>query len=767
MTARLAYDGQLLGSGDTIVMDSSSMTWDSGNSWFNLTRSQASVGAWIYQVDSAFEATYGISSLDLNGQSQQVIWDQLVINIVADMDSVPNGVRVNFTVTVTFQYDSAPCTTYTITIARNATHWYTFTNANISSFFDTNSDLVYNYTTTLVVSETTYGITVFSTNTETVTWGGGVTAPVNDSAPVLTNPDDTDFMYAKLRYYVITSNVSDAQGYADIDYVELSLWDNTQSIEVWRIRYTESTNAFTIELGPANITLAGCSYVKSLNDIDITWVFKIDWDHIDLSNVDVRQYVVDESAESDTNWYESDWNVETRLDYSVSPSLSDDRGDVNTNDLVMTGTVVYYGSSLNPLANETDVWILHDMSGTWSGNVSVAGAFSIGSISSSAIVRSNIYSVKVVIDGDGSGGTDLYYTSSATTEFITDRIEFYLSGVLDGRINVNATGTVWWNARYDYDDAEITGGLTAELNVSKTLVWDSINSRWYHSESVQSVSLVGYSIESASESGYGLTGWTQTASDTSIIWDLIVVRSYSATDNHVNITDSVDIDVLLEYEYDDSIVDNGTVTINSVSATHQGSGIWRISESRSSVMSVTYDSVSCSGNTHGISLVNQNFQSETIIWDRVLVSGYSVTDNHVNVDDLVDIDVTLVFEFDSSPVTTGNVTINDNEALHQGGGVWRITQTRSTAEGVTFDIVACNDTTYGITAIDQNGQSQLVIWDQIVVVSYTVLDDRVDVGDTVSIDVSLNYDYDGSQVTDATVSINTVSATHQGSGVWR
>jgi hypothetical protein len=260
VTARLAYDGQLLGSGDTIVMDSSSMTWDSGNSWFNLTRSQASVGAWIYQVDSAFEATYGISSLDLNGQSQQVIWDQLVINIVADMDSVPNGVRVNFTVTVTFQYDSAPCTTYTITIA----------------------------------SETTYGITVFSTNTETVTWGGGVTAPVNDSAPVLTNPDDTDFMYAKLRYYVITSNVSDAQGYADIDYVELSLWDNTQSIEVWRIRYTESTNAFTIELGPANITLAGCSYVKSLNDIDITWVFKIDWDHIDLSNVDVRQYVVDD-----------------------------------------------------------------------------------------------------------------------------------------------------------------------------------------------------------------------------------------------------------------------------------------------------------------------------------------------------------------------------------------------------------------------------------------------------------------------------------------
>ncbi|TET06654.1 MAG: hypothetical protein E3J86_14760 [Candidatus Thorarchaeota archaeon] len=769
VTAELVFDGHQLGSGDTIIIDSSSMNWDGVNIWFDLTRSQASVGLWTYQVDSAFEANYGISALDLNGQSQQVIWDQLVINIVADMDSVSNGVRVNFTVTVTFQYDSAPCTTYTITITRNATHWHTFTNANKSSFFDTNSGVVYNYTTTLVVSETTYGITVFSTNTETVTWGGGVTAPVNDSAPVLTNPDDTDFMYARLRFYVITSNVSDAQGYADVDYVELSLWDNTRSNEVWRIRYTESTNAFTIELGAANITLTGSSYVKSLNDIDITWVLKIDWDHIDLSNVDVRQYVVDESTESDTNWYESDWNVETRLDYSVSPSLSDDRGDLNTNDLVMTGTVAYYGSSLNPLANETDVWILHDLSGTWSGNVSVAGVFSIGGIASYASVRLNTYTIKVVIDGDGSGGTDLYYTSSVTTEFITDRIEFYLSGVLDGRINVNATGTVWWNARYDYDNEEITGGLTDFLlNGSKTLVWDSINSRWSYSESIQSVSRVGYSVLSVtSESGYGLTGWTQTASDTSIIWDLVVVRLYSITDSRVNITDFVDIDVLLEYEYDDSIVDNGTVTINSVSATHQGSGIWRISESRSSVVSVTYNSVSCSGNTHGISLVNQNSQSETIIWDRVFVSGYSVTDNHVNVDDLVDIDVTLVFEFDSLPVTTGNVTINGYEALHQSGGVWRITQTHSTAQGVTFDTVACNDTTYGITVIDQNGQSQLVIWDQIVVISYTVLDDRVNVGDNVSIDVLLHYDYDGSQVTDGTVSINSVSAEYQGSGVWR
>ncbi|GAH44436.1 unnamed protein product, partial [marine sediment metagenome] len=407
-------------------------------------------------------------------------------------------------------------------------------------------------------SETTYGITIFSTNIETVVWGGGTAAPVNDATPVLTNPDNSDYMFAKLRFYFITSNVSDAQGYSDIDYIELSLWDNSRSTEIWRIRYTESTNAFSIELGPAYITLSGSSFSKSGFDIDITWSIKIDWDHQDLSNIDIRQYVVDTSAESDDNWYEVDWDVETRLDYSTAPSLSDDRGDLDTNDLVCSGTVVYYGSALHPLANETDVWVLHDVSGTWTGNVDGSGAFTVSSITSSSTVRLNTYTIKVVVNGDGSGGTDLYYASSETNEFITDQIEFYLSGAEDGRINVNATGVAWWNARYDYDDAEIIGGLTAQLNGSKLLVWDATNSRWYYQETSPSVIRIGYTLNSASESGFDLTGWIQSASDTSIIWDLVVVRSYSTTDTRTNVSDTVDIDVLLEYEFDDSYVDDGT-----------------------------------------------------------------------------------------------------------------------------------------------------------------------------------------------------------------
>ena len=767
VTAVLAFDDHPLASGDSFVMDSAAMNWDAVNTWFDLSRTKSTVGLWNFQVGSASETTYGITVVDLNGQSQDVIWDRLVINIVADLDSVENGIQVNFTMTVTFEYDSVACITYNLKIDRNVTHWLSFTDVNVSSFIDTNSDVTYLYNATVVVSETNFGITVFSTNLETVEWGAGTVAPVNAATPVLTNPDNTDFMYSRLKFYIITSNASDAQGYLDITYIELSLWDNSRSTEIWRIRFTESTNVFSIEVGSDYITLSGSSYSKSGFDIDITWSIKIDWDHQDLSNIDVRQYVIDSGLESDDNWYEVDWDVETRLDYSITPSLSDDRGDLNTNDLVCSGTVVYYGSALYPLANETDVWVLHDVSGTWTTNVDGSGAFTVSSITSSSSVRLNNYTIKVVVNGDGSGGTDLYYTSSETTEFITDRIEFYLSGAEDGRINVNDTGVVWWNARYEYDSTEIIAGLTAYLNGSKVLSWDGVNTRWYYQESSQSVIRIGYTLASANESGYGLTGWVKSASDVSIIWDLVVVRSYSVTDARTNVSDTVDIDVLLEYEFDDSYVDDGTVQINSILATYQGSGIWRISESQSSVQSITYDTVTCLDNTFKITNVNQNFQSQEIIWDRIIVTLYDVTDAHVNVDDSVNIDVTLSYEFDSVPLTDGSVSINGVSASHLGLGVWRIVQTRASVQSVTYNSVACSGNTNDIAVVNQNSLSQEIIWDQVVVQSYTILDYRVNVDDSVNIDFVLHYGYDDSAVTDGSVSINAISASHQGAGVWR
>jgi len=767
VTAELEYDNHSLTSGDTIIMDGVSMSWDGGNTRFILSRTRSIVGLYSFQVGSAAEATYGISSINLNGKSQSVIWDRLNIIIAADLDTVENDVQVNFTMTVTYEYDSTVCTTFNIVVYRNDTYWNTFTNLNISDFVDTNSATVYQYNATFVNSESTYGITVFSASNETVSWGSGITAPINSVAPKLTNADDISFMYAKLRFYLITSSVSDANGYEDIAYVYLSLWDNTRSTEIWRIRYNASSNIFNITLGNEYIELGLCSFSKGGFTINITWSIKIDWDHQDLTNVDVKQYVIDSTSEFDENWYEVDWDVETRLNYSLLPSLSDDRGDLDTSNLECSGIVVYYGSSLHPLANETDIWVSHDETGTWSGEIDEFGAFAITNIGSSNEVRLNNYTIKIVVQGDGYTGLDQYYTSSVIVYFITDRIEFYLSGVDSARVNIDENGVVWWSARYDYDNISISSGLIAELNISKGLSWDSGLSRWYYNETLSVLGRIGYQIYSASESEYGLTGWIQTASNVSVIWDKIVVRSYQASTMRTNVSDIVEIDVLLEYEFDDSWVTDATIEINSSMAVYQGEGFWRILVSRSSVISETFSLVVCSISANNITVVDQNSQSISIIWDRILVESYFASDSRVAIGDSVTINITLTYEYDGTPVTNGIVTINGFDASSLGSGIWQINQSRISTQVVTYDLVVCSGNSYGITVVNQNSLSQEIIWDQVIVQYYTVLDNRVNVGGTATIDVVLHYWYDDLPVTDGSVTINGISAAHLANGIWR
>jgi hypothetical protein len=447
------------------IYDYDSTVFDGTFTLNDTTYQYATVGKRGYTVFSVSGDTYGITSISSNDVTY-CIWDRLVIDIQANDASPLNAVEVTFTLTVTFDYDDVTCTTYQIAVDRNSTWWYSFTNGNKSLFVDTNS-------------------------------------PVNDTAPTIYNADETDHLYAKYKFYLITSNCSDSDGYADITYIELSIWDNSRGTEYIRIRYTVIGSSFSIELGSGYVILLYSSVVETGNDIDITWSIKIDWDFPDLANFDTEQYVTD-STETDSDWYESDWEIETQLDYSVAPGLSDDRDDVNTATLQGTGTVIFYGSSLFPLANETDIWITHDVSGTWSGDVS-SGAFTISSIGSSASVRLNTYTFRIVVQDDGSGGTDLYYTTSLTDTFITDQLTITITGPTDNRININTNASgIIVSAIYQYDSSAFDGTFT-------------LNDTTYD---YGTVGKYGYTVSSVSGDSYGVTT-IGTNDETYCIFDLL------------------------------------------------------------------------------------------------------------------------------------------------------------------------------------------------------------------------------------------------------
>ncbi|MFW9965493.1 MAG: BNR-4 repeat-containing protein, partial [Candidatus Sifarchaeia archaeon] len=55
---------------------------------------------------------------------------------------------------------------------------------------------------------------------------GPGTAPTNEQAPTISNPDDLSYLYARTRDYQITTYISDSDGYEDIAYMDLTLVSN-------------------------------------------------------------------------------------------------------------------------------------------------------------------------------------------------------------------------------------------------------------------------------------------------------------------------------------------------------------------------------------------------------------------------------------------------------------------------------------------------------------------------------------------------------------
>ncbi|MFX1482949.1 MAG: hypothetical protein ACFFCP_07150 [Promethearchaeota archaeon] len=752
VTAKLEYTGNgdhYLGLGDTLYMDGVAMTWSIPNNCFVYSTSQSSVGLWKYYVNAsnAYEADYGISVVNLDSHIQDVVWDQLIIDIQADVEYTLNDQQVNFTLGVTFDYDDSICTSYEISIARNNTDWIVLNFLNRTRFNDTNSFVLYRYNASSVLSETLYGIILFITNTETVNWTDYIPInPVNEAPPKLLNPDDTDNMYARLRYYMITSNVSDENGFQDIRLVSLLLFSDDRGTNYWTVIFTTTNSSFSIKNGSSYISLGVCTFEQSDTWLNITWYIKISWNHPNLVDVDMKQYVSNTFTTA-TDWYESNWDIETRLDYSTFPYLSSTRGNVDTNNLVAQGAVVYYTSALYPLANETDFWIIHDVSGSWQGDVNGVGNLLIAAIGSSSLVRVNTYTFKIVAQGDGPSGSDLYYGTSPTDTFITDRIEFFTSGTNDGRIDVGTVGTTYWAARYDYDDVVISSGLTASLSGLKSLSWNG--TYWTYSEARAGVELQQYGIVSASEALYGLSAWIQTASDASIIWDRILITSTTADDSRVNINSFVELYVTAQLEYDGHPLESlDMLYMDDIQMTWDGVDLrFELARTMGSVGSWRYN-VNASNaleSTFGITEVNQDGNFQDIIWDRISVQMTSADDNRVNVNDIVQIRVSLMLEYDSTYLGSGDTVVLADQTMswNESNSWFELDVSKLTVGLWTYFVNSSTMNSYGVTELFLNSMQTSVIWDRIRILTTNAVDSRIDYGTSTTISVTAELEYDG------------------------
>jgi len=589
--------------------------------------------------------------------------------------------------------------------------------------------------------------------------------PGSYRAPTTNSLYDGDKFYAMKSPFGtdarITTYHEDSDGASDIEYCYLRCYIG--STVYWDVRWQRSTGIVTILAGSDYINLVDAIPYTHGTQIDLTWHIEFEWDHPDISNMNLRVGTQDGSVTA-YNYYSPGWDVETRLEFSQH-SLSDDRCDVGAS-LTASGDIRYYQSSSEqaPLPSQVHVLVTRGGTGSesWSAEPNSDGEFSVD-VSAADWVGSQEFRFQVLEDASGTDLTQSYTSDTVIGDRI--KVDSMYSDDSEDRVNIGDTVTVTAELIYEYDGRAVTTGT---VTINGAAATHQGNGVWTIDVSQSTVGSATYDTVSVTGDTYALSGIDQNGQSVTVTWDQIVAGGYSVADSWVDVGTTVDLDVSLTYAFDGADVVDGTVTINGYAATYQSGSTWRVTITESSVTMITFDTVVCSGNQYGITSVDQNGKSQQIVWDKIEVISYHVEDAWVNVGVEVGVDVTLQYSYDSTAVTDGSVTINGISATHQGSGVWRILVTHNDVTMVDFNTVACSGNVHGITSVDQNGQHQQVVWDKIVVRGYDVADTHVDIGTSVTIQVTLEYEYDDSDVTDGTVTINGVTATYTGSnGVWQ
>lgn len=355
----------------------------------------------------------------------------------------------------------------------------------------------------------------------------------------------------------------------------------------------------------------------------------------------------------------------------------------------------------------------------------------------------------------------------------------------DGRINLGGSTTLSGNVHYATTISGNTASSKYPLDAQFTAVHihDSAHSSQGNDASIINGAFsIVFNIPSAVQSNtyHVYLDLVADYSDadapdgdtTNVIGDQLQVQSYLASDARDNINDNVDIDVTIWWDYNDTACPSATITINGFAASHQGSGVYRITRTSASVTSVTYDTVVCSAESgEGITTVDQNGQSTTVIWDNLLVSGKGVTDSRTNINEYEQFWFTLRSEQDSTAVESGTVTLNGSLSATwiAGRSRWEYNTTKASAQIQALYVASINWNTYTITSLsDQSSNTTSIIWDTIVVSAKGVTDGHTNINEFEQYWFTFRSDYDSAFVQSGTVTLNgSLSATWQsGNSRW-
>jgi hypothetical protein len=330
-----------------------------------------------------------------------------------------------------------------------------------------------------------------------------------------------------------------------------------------------------------------------------------------------------------------------------------------------------------------------------------------------------------------------------------------LSSPTDG-FRVNPKPTFVWTASSD----STSGVASYILEVDTSVSFDSSNLRRYEVTTTsyqipQNLSLGTWYWRVRARDNAGNLGSFSTVNK--IIVDRIKITDGGVSNSRLDVGAHVTVWFKAVYESDNLIFDSskGTLYIDGKAA--QWSSLnsrWELSESQTTVQKKSY-TVTGVSDIYGLTNINDVVGPQEVIWDRIKIIGYEVSDDRVNVNSTQFVFVSAVYEYDNVPFTTGVLKINGTDAYYNTSiKKWVLPYSSSKVSKIVFKVSSVNDSMYNLTTFYDSNLPPAIVWDRVKIDRYGTVSERVNVNTSCLIYFVLKYEYDDSLVNDGVVILN-------------
>jgi len=280
-------------------------------------------------------------------------------------------------------------------------------------------------------------------------------------------------------------------------------------------------------------------------------------------------------------------------------------------------------------------------------------------ISLSVNLNWDIVSAKVY----DSGG--LHGTNSATDLFLTEYVKIDTFTVSDNHVNIGDTASFTVAGKYASDNSAWSGTYTLNDTTSKS----TVGKYWYK-------------VSSITDSNYGITAFSQTASNVYVIFDRAVITISANTTNPAP-NKIVSFTITAVYDYDDSPITSFTVNTYR-NSTHFATGNFTDTNPNATLCYYTLENFTES--TYGITAFTFTPNPLSVYWSDYVALTVKAVDssNTIMVGAIVNFDYGIGYNrtTDSSGIATlTEINPNDNvttRVMFQGVWVSETTTTNMT-----------------------------------------------------------------------------------------